>query len=98
MSTISREPSAEAYDLAQRPSWIGARNMWASLAIVSIWLVVLVTTMFAPNIESWDVSGTHTVIPSGIVIALFALFVTMSVAKWGFERKDLGGVKSRPPT
>jgi hypothetical protein len=89
MSTISREPSAEASDLARRPSWIGARNMWASLAIVSMWLVVLVTTMFAPDFESWDVSGTHTVIPSGIVIALFALFGTMSVAKWGFERKDL---------
>lgn len=89
MSTISRESSAEASDLARRLSWIGARNMWASLAIVSMWLVVLVTTMFAPNFESWDVSGTHTVIPSGIVIALFALFGTMSVAKWGFERKDL---------
>jgi hypothetical protein len=88
MSTISREPSAEASNLAQRPSWIAARNMWASLAIVSMWIVVLVTTMFAPNFESWDVSGTHTVIPSGIVIALFALFGTMSVAKRGFEKKD----------
>ena len=88
MSTISREPPAEASDLVRRPSWIGARNMWASLAIVTMWLVVLVTTLFAPNFESRDVSGTHTVIPSGIVIAFFAVFGTMSVAKWGFERKS----------
>jgi hypothetical protein len=96
MSTISREPSAEASALVRRPAWIGARNMWASLAIVSMWLVVLVTAVFAPDFESWSADGNHTVIPSGIVIALFALFGTMSVAKWGFERPGASRDSARP--
>jgi hypothetical protein len=87
MSTISREPSAEASTPARRLSWIGARNLWASLAIVSMWLVVLLTTTSAPNIQSFSADGNHTVIPSGVVIALFALFGTRAVAKYGFERK-----------
>ena len=34
MSTISHEPAASG-----RSAWIGARNMWASLAITAVWLV-----------------------------------------------------------
>ena len=82
MSTISHEPS-----VAGRPTWIGARNMWASLAIVSIWAVTLLTALWGPSIEAFDVSGSHTTIPSGVAFALFALFATMSIAKHGFERK-----------
>jgi hypothetical protein len=88
MSTISREPSAQASTLVRRLSWIGARNMWASLAIVSMWLVVLLTAVYAPDIRSFSADGNHTVIPSGVVIALFALFGTRAVAKYGFDRKD----------
>jgi hypothetical protein len=87
MSTISREPSAEASTLVRRPSWAGARNMWASLAIVSMWLVVLLTAVFGPDLESVSAGTDRTVIPSGVAIGLFALFGTMSVAKHGFERK-----------
>jgi hypothetical protein len=82
MSTISHEPPA----LARRPSWVDARNMWASLAISSMWLAVVVTTLFGPDIHSLDVSGSNTTIPSGVAVALFALFGTMSVARRGLDR------------
>jgi hypothetical protein len=42
--------------------------------------------LFGPDLESVS-AADRTVIPSGIAIALFALFGTMSVAKHGFERK-----------
>jgi hypothetical protein len=83
MSTVSHEPST----VVRRPTWIDAREMWASLVIVSIWLAVAVSAAFGPDFQSFDVSGSRTTIPSGIVVALFAMFATMSVAKHGFDRK-----------
>jgi len=83
VSTISREP-----DIAGRPAWIGARNMWASLAIISVWAVTLLTALFGPDIESINVGSNSTTIPSGVAFALFALFATRSIAKYGFERQS----------
>jgi hypothetical protein len=83
MSTVSHEPST----VVRRPTWMDAREMWASLVIVSIWLAVAVSAAFGPDFQSFDVSGSRTTIPSGIVVALFAMFATMSVAKHGFDRK-----------
>ena len=83
MSTISHEPAASG-----RSAWIGARNMWASLAITAVWVVTALTALWGPNIESFDVGGSHTTIPSGVVFALFALFATRSIARYGFERQS----------
>ncbi|HEY7706976.1 MAG TPA: hypothetical protein VH968_07400 [Gaiellaceae bacterium] len=83
MTTIPHEPSS----LVRRRSWIDARDMWASLAIVAIWAAVLLSAAFAPDIRTFDASGAHATIPSVVVIAVFAMFATMSVAKHGFERK-----------
>ena len=84
MSTVSHEPSA----VVRRRTWCDAREMWASLTIVAILLAVAVSAAFGPDFQSFDVAGNHTTIPSGIVVALFAMFATMSVAKHGFDRKE----------
>ena len=83
MSTVSHNPST----VVRRRSWIDARDMWASLAIAAIWLAVAVSAVFGPDFKSFDVSGTNTTIPSGIFVALFALFATMSVAKGSTGKK-----------
>ncbi len=84
MSTVSHEPST----VVRRPWWIDARNMWASLAIAAIWVAVVVTAAFGPTMKTYDAGGSGASIPSGIVVALFAMFATMSIAKHGFDQKE----------
>ena len=84
MSTVSHEPST----VVRRRTWIDARDMWASLTIVAIWLAVAVSAAFGQDFRGVDVSGSNTTIPSGILVALFAMFATMSVAKHGFNPKE----------
>ena len=84
MSTVSHEPST----FVRRPTWIDARDMWTSLTIVAIWLAVAISAAFGPDMKTFDVSGSGASIPSGIVVALFAMFASMSVAKHGFGRKE----------
>ena len=84
MSSVSHEPST----VVGRRAWIDAREMWASVVIVAIWLAVAVSAAFGPDMKTFDVSGGGTSIPSGILVALFAMFATMSVAKHGLDRKE----------
>ena len=83
MTTISHEPSARAH----RPSLVDAQDMWASLAIATIWLAVLATAVFGPDIRSVDAGGSSTTVPSAVAVALFAVFATAAVAKHGFHRR-----------
>jgi hypothetical protein len=83
MTTISHEPSA----LARRSVWLDARDLWATLAIVAIWLAVLFVGVFGPDFVSYNPGSSTTTIPSGIPVAFFALFATMSVAKYGFSKR-----------
>ena len=84
MSTVSHEPST----VVRTRTWIEARDMWASLAIAAIWVAVAVSAAFGQTVKTFDVSGSSVSIPSGIVVALFAMFATMSVAKHGFDRGE----------
>jgi hypothetical protein len=82
MTSISHERPA----LARTPSWVTARDMWASLAIIAIWLAVLFTALFGPDFQTADAGGGSTTIPSVIFVALLALFATIAVARHGFQK------------
>ena len=58
----------------------------ASAAIVSMWIAVLFISIFAPELESHDVSGGTTTLPvAGIVAAGVAFIATVVVATVGFS-------------
>ena len=58
-------------------------EMWTSLAIGVIWLVVLVDALVGPDVIVNNADG-FTKLPSAIFLALFAWLATRVVAKHGF--------------
>ena len=82
MTTISHEPSAPA----RGTSWLYLRDVWASLAISAMWLAVVVVSLWGSDVQTFDVSGSHATIPSGVVLGLFAAIGSWAVAKYGYTR------------
>jgi uncharacterized membrane protein (DUF485 family) len=87
MTTIPHDPSPV---LQEQPHWslqLLVPEMWASLAIIVMWLSVLFDAVYGPDIVSTDVAGNHTTVPSAVVLALFAFLGTWVVAKYGFRHE-----------
>jgi hypothetical protein len=89
MATTSHEPS---HVVPQERSWSKflVAEMWASLAISVIWLAVLFDAVYGPDIVTRGVAGDGAVIPSAVVVSVFAFLATWVVAKYGFRgaRRD----------
>ena len=87
MATISHDPLARA---AKPRSWMeifGMSEVWAALAICVIWIAVLFTAVYAPDVVTSSSGGSDTAtIPSGLFVALFATIATWPIAKYGFKR------------
>jgi hypothetical protein len=86
MSSLSHEPTAV---LQERRPWsrVLVPEMWAALAIVVIWLVVLFVGVWGPDLVSNNgVAGVgeSSTVPSVIVVAPFAFLGTWVVARYGF--------------
>jgi hypothetical protein len=85
MSTISHGPVRAAREPRSWSEQLLVREMWASLAIMVMWLSVLFEAIWGPDIVSTTHVGDHTTIPSAVVGALFAFLGTWVVAKYGFR-------------
>jgi hypothetical protein len=64
-------------------------EIWASLAIIVMWLAVLFTAVWGPDIVSTSggPTGSSSTVPSGVAVALFAFLGTWVVAKYGFRQR-----------
>ena len=85
MTTTSHESTPLAPE-RRRWSDLLVTEMWASLAISVIWLTVLFDALFGPDIQTRGVAGDTAVIPSAVVISVFAFLATWVVARHGLRR------------
>jgi uncharacterized membrane protein YgdD (TMEM256/DUF423 family) len=69
--------------------------IWASLAIVSMWVAVLFTAVWAPSLEATSSNGDSFTIPAAVAVSLFAAIATIVVAAIGFRGDARGEKKSR---
>ena len=63
-------------------------EFWASLSIAVIWLSVLFTGVYGPDIVISNSSGLSK-IPSVIVVVVFAYLATRVIARFGFGQRDV---------
>ena len=87
MGSMSHEPSLAGREEQSWTSQFLVREMWASVAVVVMWLAVLFDAVFGPDIVSNTVAGDHTIIPSAVALAPFAFFGTWVVAKYGYGHR-----------
>jgi hypothetical protein len=88
VATVS-PPVSDAPTESRRLRRSVVAEMWTSLAIGVIWLVVLADALFGPDIVVSNASG-FTRLPSAIILALFAWLATRVVAKYGFDHRGDG--------
>ncbi len=92
MATMTHGPSADAPAGDTRASGGIADRLfvpafWGTLAIVAMWLAVLFDGVFGGDMV-FNNSNGMTTIPSAVLVALFAVIGTASVAKRVFGRKN----------
>jgi hypothetical protein len=64
------------------------REMWATMAIVAMWVAVLFVGVFGGDMTFHSVDSSVTSMPAGVAVALFAAIGTGSVAKRVFGHKS----------
>jgi ABC-type nickel/cobalt efflux system permease component RcnA len=90
MTAISSPPSAPTA-ATRGGRRLAVSEMWTSLAIAVIWIVVLVDALFGPDIVSSS-AGSFARIPSAVVVAFFAWLATWVIARNASrDRRDDGG-------
>jgi hypothetical protein len=62
-----------------------SRWIWTAVTIVSMWLAVLFTGIWAPSLEAHSAGGDTVSVPASVAVAFFAAIATIVVAAIGFR-------------
>jgi ABC-type nickel/cobalt efflux system permease component RcnA len=86
--TAVASPPSDATAATRSGRRLVVSEMWTSLAIAVIWIVVLAVALFGPDIVSSS-PGSYARVPSAVVVALFAWLATWVIARHAFrDRRD----------
>jgi hypothetical protein len=94
VATVAAVPS-QAITETSRLTRAFVPEMWPSMAISVIWLVVFAVALFGPDIVASS-AGSFTRIPSAIIVAFFAWLATLAVARHVFGRASSQSSQSTP--
>jgi hypothetical protein len=61
------------------------RWIWTAITIVSMWVAVLFTGIWAPSLEAESAGGDTISVPAAVAVAFFAAIATIVVAAIGFR-------------
>ena len=87
MTVMTHEPSAGTPIRQGIASRLLVPGFWATVSIVTIWLAVLFDGIFGGDmVFSNNTGGGPTIIPSAVLLGLFAVIGTASIAKRVFGR------------
>ena len=86
MTTTTHDESSTRSSREGWASRVLVPQMWATVAIVSMWLAVLFVGVYAGDMTFHAVDSSWSTIPSVVAVALFAAIGTASVAKRVFGR------------
>ncbi|HEX3295435.1 MAG TPA: hypothetical protein VHR85_01335 [Nocardioides sp.] len=86
MTTTMHDQSSARPQRGGRAAAILVREMWATAAIVAMWVAVLFVGVYGGEATFHSVDSSSSTIPSVVFVALFAAIGTGSVAKRVFGR------------
>lgn len=89
MTVMTHEPSTGTPIRQGIASRLLVPGFWATVSIVMMWLAVLFDGIFGGDMTFANPPQV-TVIPSAVLVALFAAIATASIAKRALGRKDAG--------
>jgi len=86
MTTTMHDQSSARPQRGGRAAATLVREMWATAAIVAMWVAVLFVGVYGGEATFHSVDSSSSTIPSVVFVALFAAIGTGSVAKRVFGR------------
>ena len=92
MTTVmTHEPSTDKPDGRGVAALLLVPGFWGTLSIIAMWLAVMFDGIFGGNmVFANNAGGGPTIIPSAVLLGLFAVIGTVSIAKRVFGRRDAG--------
>ena len=88
MTVMTHEPPTGTPTRESIASRLLVPGFWATVSIVTMWLAVLFDGIFGGDMTFTNSPPQVTVMPSVVVVALFAAIATASVAKRAFGRTE----------
>jgi hypothetical protein len=85
MTVTTHEPSTTVTEPKDFASRLLMREFWGAASIVAMWLAVLFDGVFGANMTFTNSPSQVTTIPSVLVVAIFAVAGTVTVAKRTFR-------------
>lgn len=87
MTVMTHEPSTDKPARESIAARLLVPGFWGALSIVAMWIAVLFVGVFGGNMIFVHASGDVTTVPSAIILGLFAVIGTSSIAKRVFGRR-----------